>query len=76
MTAVSARLDTKLKAEAILKTKAERFVAAKAEESPDRIEHPAVESTDGGNFMRAVTENDRCTKVTGTPTGTARPQQG
>ena len=41
---------------------AERFVASRDEESPDRIEHPAVESTDGGNFMNAVTENDRCAK--------------
>ena len=27
------------------------------EESPDRIEHLAVESTDGSNLMNAVTEN-------------------
>ena len=31
----------------------------KAEESPDRIGHPAAESADGGDFMPAVTENYR-----------------
>ena len=50
--------------------------ALKGEESPERKGHPAVESTDGGNFMTVVTENNRCIKGTGTPTGTARPQQG
>ena len=40
-----------------------------AEESPDRIERLAVESTDGSNFMNAVTENKPPVRVRVKPRG-------
>ena len=43
-----------------------RAPATGREESPDRAGHPAVESADGSNLMRGVTENNR------RPKGTAR----
>ena len=43
--------------------------ASVSEESPDWIGHPAVESTDGSNFMNAVTENKPPARVRMKPRG-------
>lgn len=45
---------------AAARKKAGRFRRGrKAEESPDRTEHPAAEIAGGSNLSTAVTENDR-----------------